>query len=82
VAIERRGPDQQRGSRECRTTKGTAYTVRHTPKTIVVAGGDVSQILVNGADVGLTAGAFKLGVGETIAITYNTSAPTTLVLAE
>jgi hypothetical protein len=55
---------------------------RHTPKTIVVSGGDVSQILINGADSGSTAGAFKLGVGETIAITYNTSAPSTVVFAE
>jgi hypothetical protein len=61
---------------------GTVYTVRHTPKTIVISGGDVSQILINGADAGSTAGAFKLGVGEAIAITYNTSAPTTLVFAE
>jgi hypothetical protein len=43
---------------------GTAYTVRHTPKAIVVTGGDVSQILINGADAGSAAGAFKLGVGE------------------
>ena len=61
---------------------GTAYTVRHTPKTIVVTGGDVSQILINGADAGSTAGTFKLGVGETIVITYNASAPTTAVFAE
>jgi putative cofactor-binding repeat protein len=61
---------------------GTVYTVRHTPKTIVVTGGDVSQILINGADAGSTAGTFKLGVGETIAIIYNASAPMTLVFAE
>jgi hypothetical protein len=61
---------------------GTVYTIRHTPKTIVVTGGDVSQILINGADAGWAAGTFKLGVGETIAITYNTSAPGTLVFAE
>jgi Right handed beta helix region/Pectinesterase len=61
---------------------GVAYTVRHTAKSIVVTGGDVSQILINGADAGSTAGAFKLGVGEAITITYNTSAPATLVFAE
>ncbi len=61
---------------------GTAYTIRHSPKTIVITGGDVSQILINGANAGSTAGAFKLGVGETVAITYNTSAPMTLVFAE
>jgi putative cofactor-binding repeat protein len=61
---------------------GTVYTIRHTPKTIVVRGGDVSQIRINFADTGSTAGAFKLGVGETIAITYNTPPPATLVFAE
>jgi hypothetical protein len=60
----------------------TAYKVRHAPKTIVVAGGSVSQIQVNGMEVGLTAGSFKLGVGETIAIAYGASAPTALVFAE
>jgi len=61
---------------------GTPYTVRHTPKTIAVIGGDVSQILINGANTGSTAGTFKLAVGETIAITYSASAPTTAVFAE
>ncbi len=61
---------------------GTPYTVRHTPKTIVVTGGDVSQIVINGANAGSTAGTFKLAVGETIAITYSASAPTTAVFAE
>jgi putative cofactor-binding repeat protein len=60
----------------------TVYTVRHTPKTIVVRGGDVFQIRINGTDAGSTEGAFKLGVGETIAITYNTPPPATLVFAE
>jgi hypothetical protein len=60
----------------------TVYTVRHSPKTIVVTGGDVSQIAINGAATGLSAGTFKLGLGETIAITYNTTAPTTSVFAE
>jgi putative cofactor-binding repeat protein len=61
---------------------GIVYTIRHTPKTIVVRGGDVSEIRINGADTGSTAGAFKLGVGETIAINYNTPSPATLVSAE
>jgi hypothetical protein len=61
---------------------GVAYTVRHTPKTVTVSGGDVSQILINGADNGSTAGSFKLGVGETIAIAYSGAAPSTLVFAE
>jgi hypothetical protein len=50
---------------------GVQYTVRHTPKTVVITGGEVSQLLINGTDAGSTAGTFKLGVGETIAITYS-----------
>ena len=61
---------------------GTVYTVRHSPKTIVVTGGDLSQITINGADTGLTAGVFKLGIGETIAVTYDTQIPTSAVFAE
>jgi hypothetical protein len=61
---------------------GTQYTVRDTPKTIVVSGGDVAGIQIDGADTGSKGGAFKLGVGETIAIFYNTLAPTTVVFAE
>jgi hypothetical protein len=60
----------------------TIYTVRHSPKTIVVSGGDVSQIAINGTITGLLAGVFKLGLGETVAITYGTSAPVTAVYAE
>ncbi|MGA7410067.1 MAG: right-handed parallel beta-helix repeat-containing protein [Bryobacteraceae bacterium] len=61
---------------------GTAYTVRHTPKTVSVTGGDVSQILINGVDAGSTGGTFKLGVGETIAISYGSSAPTASIFTE
>jgi hypothetical protein len=57
------------------------YTVRQSPKTIVVAGDAVSQITINGAQTGLAAGVFKLGIGETIAITYS-GALTTRVFAE
>jgi hypothetical protein len=61
---------------------GTVYTIRHSPKTIVVTGGDVSQITINGVDTGLSAGAFKLGIGEAIAVTYGTLAPTAAIFAE
>jgi hypothetical protein len=57
------------------------YTVRHTPKTIVVTGGIGLQIAINGVDTGLAAGVFKLGVGETIAISYD-AAPATAIFAE
>jgi hypothetical protein len=61
---------------------GKVYTVRHSPKTIVVNGGDVSGIAINGAQTGLSRGTFKLGLGETVAIAYSTTAPATLVFAE
>jgi hypothetical protein len=61
---------------------GTVYTVRHSPKTIVVTGGEVSQININGMDTDLTAGVFKLGIGETIAVTYDTEIPNSAVFAE
>lgn len=61
---------------------GAIYRVCHTPKTIVITGGDVSQILVDNADTGSRTGTFKLGVGETIAIAYGTSPPDTTVFAE
>jgi hypothetical protein len=60
---------------------GTVYTVRHSSKTIVVTNGTVLQIAINGVDTGLTAGVFKLGIGETIAIGYDV-APTTAIFAE
>jgi len=61
---------------------GTVYTVRHSPKTIVVTGGDLSQITINGVDTGLTAGVFKLGIGETIVVTYDMLIPTSAIFAE
>jgi hypothetical protein len=61
---------------------GIVYTIRHTPKTIIIRGGDVSQIAIDGADVGSTAGGYKLGVGETIAVTYDAAPPATLLFAE
>jgi hypothetical protein len=57
---------------------GTIYTVRHTPKTIVVTNGAVSQITINGLNTGLTAGVFKLGIGETIAISYDVVSTTAI----
>jgi hypothetical protein len=61
---------------------GNVYIVRETPKTIVVSGGSVSVILIDGMDCGTTAGNFKLGVGESIAITFSGAAPATLVFGE
>jgi hypothetical protein len=61
---------------------GVVYAVRHTPKTIVIVGGNVSAIRIDGADTGAATGCFKLGVGETIAIFYDTSGPATQVFGE
>lgn len=36
----------------------------------------MSQIAINSINSGLTAGVFKLGLGETIAVTYDTLVPT------
>jgi len=60
---------------------GKVYTVRHTPKTIVTTSGTGLQIAINGVETGLAAGVFKLGVGETIAISYD-AAPATAIFAE
>jgi len=61
---------------------GVTYRVSHSPKTIIITGGDVTQIAVNGMALGATAGVYKLGVGETIAVTYGTLTPNTRVFAE
>src|SRR5262249_18818146 len=50
-------------------------------KTIIIAGGAVTQIAIDGTSTGLPAGVFKLGVGETIAVTYS-STPTSRVAAD
>jgi hypothetical protein len=60
---------------------GRLYTVRQSPKTIVIADGAGTQIAIDGMPTGLSAGVFKLGIGETIAVTY-TSAPTNMVSAD
>jgi hypothetical protein len=70
------------GAGNAAPASGAVYRIRHTPKTIVVSGGDVSQILVNGAAIGTQIGICKLGVDETIAISYGSAAPDTLVFAE
>ena len=50
---------------------GQRYTVRQSPKTIIIAGGVVTQIAIDGTPTGLSAGVFKLGLLETIAVTYS-----------
>lgn len=60
---------------------GIVYTVRQTPKTIILTGGTVTQIIINGVATGLVTGVFKLGIGETIAVSYDV-VPTTAIFAE
>ena len=60
---------------------GRLYTVRQSPKTIIIAGGAGTQITIDGTPTGLSAGVFKLGTGETIAVTY-ASPPTSHVSAD
>jgi hypothetical protein len=60
---------------------GQLYTVRQSPKTIIITGGAVTQLAIDGTPTGLSAGVFKLGIGETIAVTYS-STPTTKVSAD
>jgi len=43
---------------------------RAAPKTIIIAGGSVTQIAIDGTPTDLPIGVFKLGIGETIAVTY------------
>jgi hypothetical protein len=57
------------------------YTVRQSPKTIVITGGNVSEIAIDGIPTGVSTGILRLGIGETIAITY-TVAPTTAIWAD
>jgi len=57
------------------------YTVRQSPKTIIVTGGIVTDIAIDGTPTGLSAGVFKLGIGESIAISFSAT-PTTRVSAD
>jgi hypothetical protein len=60
---------------------GRLYTVRQSPKSIIITGGAVTEITIDGTATGLSAGVFKLGIGETIAVTY-TATPTSKVAAD
>ena len=51
-------------------------------ENILITGNNVSQININGMDTDLTAGVFKLGMGETIAVTYDAQIPNSAVFAE
>jgi len=50
---------------------GQLYTARQSPKTVIITKGHVLDIAIDGTATGLSAGVFKLGIGETIAVTYS-----------
>jgi hypothetical protein len=56
-------------------------TVRQSAKTVIVTAGAVTGIAINGTSTGLSEGVFKLGIGETIAVTYSVT-PTSTVWAD
>jgi hypothetical protein len=60
---------------------GRLYTVRQSPKTIIITGGVGTQTAIDGTPTGLSGGVFKLGIGETITVAYS-SPPTTTVSAD
>jgi hypothetical protein len=69
------------GGGDTHPASGQVYTVRQSPKTIMIAAGAVKQIAIDGFPTGLSAGVFKLGIGETIAVSY-TSTPSSKVSAD
>ena len=69
------------GGGSANPVSGRPYTVRQSPKTIIITGGSGTQIAIDGTATGLSGGVFKLGIGETITVTYN-SPPTSMVSAD
>lgn len=54
---------------------GVTYSPGYADSTVYISGGTVTAIVVNGTTTGLTSGAIRVCIGETIAITYSV-APT------
>ena len=69
------------GGGSANPVSGQLYTVRQSPKTIIITGGSVTEIDIDGTSTGLSVRVFKLGIGETIAVTYS-SLPTSTVVAD
>jgi hypothetical protein len=65
------------GGGSANPVSGRLYTVRQSAKTIIVTGGTGTQIAIDGTATGLAAGVFKLGVGETIMVTYSSTPAST-----
>lgn len=60
-------------------TSTAVYTNIWSPKIFTITGGTVTVIAINGITTGLTAGSFKLDIGETISVTHSSN-PTATVL--
>jgi len=60
-------------------TSTAVYTNIWSPKIFTIKGGTVTVIAINGITTGLTAGSFKLDIGETISVTHSSN-PTATVL--
>jgi len=69
------------GGGSANPVSGRLYTIRQSPKTIIITGGVGTRIAIDGTATGLSAGVFKLGIGETITITYS-SPPASTVSAD
>jgi len=69
------------GGGSANPVSGRPYTVKQSPKTIIITGGVGTQIAIDGTPTGLLGGVFKLGIGETITVAYS-SPPTTTVSAD
>ena len=64
-------------------TSAAVYTVRRSPKTIIISGGTITgSIEINGSATGQSAGVFKLGIGETIKVTFSVTPTVAVVRAE
>src|SRR5215470_11496198 len=59
------------GGGSANPVSGRLYTVRQSAKTIIITGGTGTQVAIDGTPTGLSAGVFKLSVGETIMVTYS-----------
>lgn len=62
-------------------TSATTYTNRLTPKTVLITGGTITAIVIDGTSTTLSQGVFKLGIGETYSVTF-TGSPTSKVYSE
>jgi hypothetical protein len=66
------------GGGSANPVSGRLYTVKQSAKTVIISGGTGTHIAIDGTPTGLSTGVLKLGIGETIAVTYS-SPPTSTV---